>query len=191
MKEETKNIIQTKRLILRSWKKKDLEPFVELNRDSRVMEYYPSIKSYQESLEEYNRILKEFEKEGFGFWAVSLIGGSDFIGFVGLNRVKFTAHFTPAIEIGWRLAFDHWKKGYATEGAMACLKYGFETLGLDEIVSFAAVKNMRSIAVMKRIGMHHDARDDFDHPRLAEDHRLKRHALYRLKRQEWEETCHQ
>ncbi|MGL5626322.1 MAG: GNAT family N-acetyltransferase [Candidatus Rhabdochlamydia sp.] len=184
MKEETKNIIQTKRLILRSWKKKDLESFVELNRDPRVMEYYPSIKSYQESLEEYNRIREEFKKEGFGFWVVSIIGGSDFIGFVGLNRVKFTAHFTPAVEIGWRLAFNHWKKGYATEGAMACLKYGFETLHLNEIVSFAAVKNTRSIAVMKRIGMHHDSRDDFDHPKLAEDHRLKRHALYRLKKQE-------
>ncbi|MGL5264024.1 MAG: GNAT family N-acetyltransferase, partial [Candidatus Rhabdochlamydia sp.] len=98
MKEETKNIIQTKRLILRSWKKKDLESFVELNRDPRVMEYYPSIKSYQESLEEYNRIREEFKKEGFGFWVVSIIGGSDFIGFVGLNRVKFTAHFTPAVE---------------------------------------------------------------------------------------------
>ncbi|MGL5263155.1 MAG: GNAT family N-acetyltransferase, partial [Candidatus Rhabdochlamydia sp.] len=93
-------------------------------------------------------------------------------------------HFTPAVEIGWRLAFNHWKKGYATEGAMACLKYGFETLHLNEIVSFAAVKNTRSIAVMKRIGMHHDSRDDFDHPKLAEDHRLKRHALYRLKKQE-------
>ncbi|MGL4540078.1 MAG: GNAT family N-acetyltransferase [Candidatus Rhabdochlamydia sp.] len=190
MKEETKNIIQTKRLILRSWKKKDLESFVELNRDPRVMEYYPSIKSYQESLEEYNRIREEFKKEGFGFWVVSIIGGSDFIGFVGLNRVKFTAHFTPAVEIGWRLAFNHWKKGYATEGAMACLKYGFETLHLNEIVSFAAVKNTRSIAVMKRIGMHHDSRDDFDHPKLAEDHRLKRHALYRLKKQEWEESYH-
>lgn len=190
MKEETKNIIQTKRLILRSWKKKDLESFVELNRDPRVMEYYPSIKSYQESLEEYNRIREEFKKEGFGFWVVSIIGGSDFIGFIGLNRVKFTAHFTPAVEIGWRLAFNHWKKGYATEGAMACLKYGFETLHLNEIVSFAAVKNTRSIAVMKRIGMHHDSRDDFDHPKLAEDHRLKRHALYRLKKQEWEESYH-
>ena len=186
MKEEIKNSIQTKRLLLRLWKKKDLESFVELNKDPRVMEYYPSIKSYEESLEEYKRIIEEFKKEGFGFWAVSIIGGADFIGFIGLNRVKFVAHFTPAIEIGWRLTPDYWGKGYATEGAIACLKYGFETLRLDEIVSFATLKNSRSIAVMKRIGMLSDPKDDFDHPKLAEDHHLRRHVLYRLKKEEWQ-----
>jgi len=175
------NTIQTKRLILRPWKKKDLETFAELNQDLQVMEYFPSLKSYKESQEEYHRIVKDFKKEGFGLWAVSIIGGADFIGFIGLNRVKFAAHFTPAIEIGWRLIADFWGKGYATEGALACLKYGFETLHLNEIVSFTTLANKRSIAVMKRIGMSHDPKDDFDHPKLPEGHPLRRHVLYRIR----------
>jgi 3-dehydroquinate dehydratase/shikimate dehydrogenase len=92
----------------------------------------------------------------------------------------FTAHFTPAVEIGWRLAYDYWGKGYAVEGAKACLKYGFETLGLEEIVSFTAVQNVRSRRVMERIGMHHDPKDDFDHPKLPQGHSLQRHVLYRI-----------
>lgn len=175
------NTIQTKRLILRPWKKKDLKPFAKLNQDPQVMEYFPSLKSYKESQEEYHRIVEDFKKEGFGLWAVSITGGADFIGFIGLNRVKFAAHFTPAIEIGWRLIADFWGKGYATEGALACLKYGFETLHLNEIVSFTTPANKRSIAVMKRIGMSHDPKDAFDHPKLPEGHPLRRHVLYRIR----------
>ncbi|VHO04206.1 GNAT family N-acetyltransferase [Candidatus Rhabdochlamydia sp. T3358] len=179
------NIIQTERLILRPWKKEDLACLQSLNQDPRVMEYFPSLKSYKESLEEYNRIVEDFKKEGFGLWAVSIIGGADFIGFIGLHRVKFTAHFTPAVEIAWRLMADYWGKGYATEGAIACLKYGFETLNLNEIVSFTTTTNKRSIAVMERIGMSRDPKDDFDHPKLAEGHPLRRHVLYRLQANEW------
>ena len=103
------------------------------------------------------------------------------IGFIGLEHVDFVAHFTPAIEIGWRLGFDHWGKGYATEGAKAALQYGFETLKLEEIVSFTAKTNLRSQNVMKKIGMHHDPKEDFDHPKLPDGHPLQRHVLYRLK----------
>ena len=180
-----KETIQTERLILRPWKKEDLASLQSLNQDPRVMEYFPSLKSYKESLEEYNRIKEDFKKEGFGLWAVSLIGGADFIGFIGLHRVKFTEHFTPAVEIAWRLMADYWGKGYATEGAMACLKYGFETLHLDEIVSFTTPLNKRSIAVMERIGMSRDPKDDFDHPKLPKGHPLRRHVLYRLQANEW------
>jgi len=177
--------IRTERLILRSWDKEDLKPFAAMNADPRVMEYFPSVKSFDESREEYYRIEQGFEKYGWGYWAVSVVNGPHFIGFVGLKHVNFDAHFTPAVEIGWRLLFEEWGKGYATEGALASLKFGFETLNLKEIVSFTAVQNMRSRAVMEKIGMHHDSSDDFDHPKLSEGHPLRRHVLYRLYQNDW------
>lgn len=112
-------------------------------------------------------------------------GITDFIGFIGLHYTTFAAPFTPCVEIGWRLGFDHWGKGYATEGAKACLKTGFEELMLDEIVSFTATSNLRSQAVMQKIGLHRAPEDDFNHPKLAVGHPLCRHVLYRLSQHEW------
>jgi 3-dehydroquinate dehydratase/shikimate dehydrogenase len=175
--------IKTKRLILRPWKEEDSEPFAALNADPRVMEYFPSTLSKEKSDHSISLMSGHIEKCGWGFWAASLIKTDEFIGFIGLEDVHFKAPFTPAVEIGWRLAFKHWGKGYATEGAKAALLYGFETLNLSEIVSFTAVQNMRSRAVMERIGMHHDSKDDFDHPKLPKEHKLSRHVLYRLKQQ--------
>lgn len=180
------NTIKTQRLLLRQWGEEDLEPFAAMNADPRVMEYFPSVKSLEESREEYEAILEQFKNHDYGWWAISVIDGPDFIGVVGLKHVNFEAPFTPAVEIGWRLQFDYWGKGYATEGALASLKYGFETLKLKEVVSFTAVQNMRSRAVMERIGMHHDPKDDFDHPRLPEGHLLRRHVLYRIRAPEWQ-----
>jgi 3-dehydroquinate dehydratase / shikimate dehydrogenase len=177
--------IKTARMILRPWKREDLEPFAELNADPRVMEYFPSLKTRSDSDASIKRMSHHIEKYGWGLWAVSLMETGKFMGFIGLEHVDFEAPFTPAIEIGWRLAFDYWGKGYATEGALACLRYGFEELALNEIVSFTAVQNMRSRAVMEKIGMHRDPKDDFDHPRIAPGHPLRRHVLYRLKRTEW------
>lgn len=184
-----KPIIQTERLILRQWREEDLEPFATLNADTHVMEYFPSILSRQESDQMMKRMQAKIEERGWGLWAVSLAADERFIGFIGVNdvdQVSFPAHFTPAIEVGWRLAYPFWGKGYATEGALACLKYGFETLSLSEIVSFTAVQNMRSRAVMERIGMHHNSQDDFDHPKLPEGHKLRKHVLYRLEAQKWQ-----
>ena len=184
-----KPIIQTERLILRQWREEDLKPFATLNADIRVMEYFPSILSLEESDLMMKRMQAKIEKRGWGFWAVSLTADEKFIGFIGMNdvdQVSLPAHFTPAVEVGWRLAYPFWGKGYATEGALACLKYGFETLSLEEIVSFTAVQNMRSRAVMERIGMHHDSKEDFDHPKLPKGHRLRKHVLYRLKALEWQ-----
>ncbi len=181
-------IIQTSRLILRQWSSADLEPFAKLNADPKVMEYFPSILTREESDQMAKRMEAKIAERGWGWWAVSAPGVAEFIGFIGLNNVDkstLPAHFTPAVEIGWRLAPDYWGKGYAVEGAMACLKYGFETLNLNEIVSFTAVQNERSRRVMKRLGMHHDPKDDFDHPKLSEDHPLRRHVLYRMNRSEW------
>ena len=180
------SIIQTDRLILRQWKEDDLEPFAQLNADPRVMEHFPYVLSREESDQLAARNQTKIKENGWGLWAVSVPGLAEFIGFIGLAEPTFDAHFTPAVEVGWRLAHPFWGKGYATEGALACLKYGFETLNLEEIVSFTAVQNKRSIAVMERIGMHHDAKDDFDHPKLPKEHKLSRHVLYRLKSSEWQ-----
>jgi 3-dehydroquinate dehydratase/shikimate dehydrogenase len=181
--------LKTKRLILRPWKETDLAPFAKLNADPKVMEYFPSILSREESDHLAQKMQSKMEERGYGMWAVSIPEIADFIGFIGLNhqdKSTFPAHFTPAVEIGWRLAATYWGKGYATEGAKAVLAYGFEHLHLEEIVSFTAVQNMRSRRIMEKIGMHHDSKDDFDHPKLPEGHALRRHVLYRLKQQQWQ-----
>jgi 3-dehydroquinate dehydratase/shikimate dehydrogenase len=149
------------------------------------MEYFPGLKTKEESDHSVSLISNHIEKCGWGFWAASLIETGEFIGFIGLQDVHFKAKFTPAVEIGWRLAYKHWGKGYATEGALASLAYGFDTLKLNEIVSFTPLGNMRSRAVMARIGMHHDSKDDFDHPKLPQGHPLRRHVLYRINYQSW------
>ncbi len=180
--------VQTERLILRQWCEKDLEPFFQLNSDQRVREYFPGLLSCQDSDASVKLMSDHINKYGWGFWAVSLVQTNGFIGFIGLEDVHFTASFNklaPAVEIGWRLAFNHWGKGYATEGALAALRYGYETLNLKEIVSFTAVANQRSRHVMEKIGMHHNLEDDFDHPKLPEGHLLRRHVLYRMNHSEW------
>lgn len=179
-------IIKTERLVLRQWERGDLKPFALLNGDPKVREYFPRLLSKEESDHSVSLMSAHIEKLGWGFWAASLIETGDFIGFIGLEEVYFEAHFTPAVEIGWRLATKYWGSGYATEGALASLRYGFEKLHLDEIVSFTAVGNMKSRAVMERIGMDHDPNDDFDHPKLSEGDLLRRHVLYRVKASDWE-----
>ena len=185
-------MIKTERLILRPWRKEDLEPFAKLNTDPRVREFlYPTVLSKEASDQLVKQIEAKIEKNGWGMWAVSVPGIAEFIGFIGLNYLDpsdFPAPFTPAVEIGWRLSYEYWGKGYATEGALACLQYGFKTLNLDEIVAITTVRNERSQAVMKRISMHHDAKDDFNHPHVPEDHPLSRHVLYRIKFNEWQDA---
>lgn len=178
--------IKTKRLILRPWQEADLEPFAKLNADPRVMEFFPSVKTFKESFNEYEAILEHFKKHGYGWWAVSEINHPHFIGFIGLRYIDFPAAFTPALEVAWRLAYEYWGKGYATEGAKASLQYGFKVLNFSEIISFTSTINIRSQAVMERIGMHHDSRDDFDHYKLPQEHRLSRHVLYRISKTDWE-----
>ena len=180
-------IIKTKRLILRLWKEEDLEPFAKINADPRVREYFPGLLNRQESDRSVKLMSDHIERCGWGFWATSLIQTGEFIGFIGLEDVHFRVHstHTPTIEIGWRLAFNYWGKGYATEGALAVLQYGFESLSLKEIGSSTAVQNQRSRHVMEKIGMHHDPKDDFDHPKLPEGHPLRRQVLYRLEASEW------
>lgn len=178
--------LKTKRLILRQWKEEDFAPFAALNADPVVMEYFPSLLNREESDRLAQLISDKIEQKGWGLWAAALIETGEFIGLIGIENVPFTAPFTPAVEIGWRLAYNYWGKGYAVEGAKAALEYGFNTLNLPEIVAMTAAINNRSRRVMEKIGMHHDPKDDFDHPKPPEGHVLKRHVLYRLKKTEWE-----
>lgn len=172
--------IATERLLLRAWKDSDREPFAALNADPEVMEHFPSRLTREQSDEMVDRLEALFAVQGFGLWAVEVRATGEFIGFTGLNQVPFKEHFTPAVEVGWRLSRPAWGHGYATEAARAALAYGFERVGVDEIVSFTATTNERSQAVMRRLGMTHDPADDFDHPRV-DDARLRRHVLFRLK----------
>lgn len=181
-------ILKTKRLILRPWKKEDLEPFFRLNADPRTMEFLFTPLTREESSARLEIYTKHIQDHGWGLWAVSAPNVSDFIGWIGLWPIGFDAHFTPAIEVGWRLLPEFWGQGYATEGAEASLRYGFDILKLDEIVSITVPANICSKRVMEKLGMHTDPKDDFDHPKLPEDHTLRRHVLYRLKKNEWEKS---
>lgn len=174
--------LRTERLLLRDWRDDDLDAYAALNADARVMEHFPRTLSRSDSDVQAGHIRSHLREKGFGFWAVEVPGVAPFIGFVGLAVPSFDAHFMPAVEVGWRLAHEHWGRGYATEGARAALEAGFGQLRLSEIVSFTTVGNMRSRHVMEKIGMTRDAGGDFDHPRLPEGHPLRRHVLYRIGR---------
>jgi RimJ/RimL family protein N-acetyltransferase len=174
--------LSTGRLRLRRWREADLEPFAALNADPVVMEYLPSTLSRVQSDQMVERIEAAFEREGYGLWAVEISSTGTFAGYVGLWPATFAAQFTPAVEVGWRLAKEAWGHGYAPEAARAAIADGFDRLGLSEIVSFTAVGNDRSRRVMEKLGMRRDPGEDFDHPILAPGHRLRRHVLYRLPR---------
>lgn len=178
-------MIETPRLLLRPWRDEDLAPFAALNADPVVMAHFPATLSREESDAVAARIRRGFEERGWGLWAVAVPGEVDFAGFVGLSVPAFSAHFTPCVEIGWRLARAFQGRGIATEAARAALRYGFEAVGLQEIVSFTATVNEPSRRVMEKLGMRRDPAEDFDHPVLPEGHRLRRHVLYRLPRDGW------
>ena len=171
--------------MLRRWRAADLEPFAALNADPEAMEHMISTLDHDASDALAYRIDLDFKEHGLGLWAVEIPGETPFAGFVGLSVPSFEARFTPAVEVGWRLARRFWGRGYATEAGAAALADGFDRVGLAEIVSFTWVGHTRSRAVMERLGMTRDPADDFDHPRLAEGHRLRRHVLYRLSRERW------
>ncbi len=168
------------RVLLRRWRDADREAFAAMNADVRVMEFFRSPLSRAESDALVDRIEASFSERGFGQWAVEVPGVADFIGFTGLSVARFSAPFTPCVEVGWRLAVEHWGHGYATEAARLALGHGFGHLALPEIVSFTSATNLRSRAVMERLAMRRDPADDFDHPSIAEGHPLRRHVLYRL-----------
>lgn len=174
--------ISTPRLKLRRWLPGDREEFAAINNHPEVMRYLLRPLSRSESDRMMERIEAHFERHGYGLWAVEVAASSRLAGFVGFQWTEFEADFTPCVEIGWRLGREFWGNGYATEAARACLSYGFDALAFEAVFSFTSVVNVRSIAVMRRIGLRHLR--NFPHPMIAPGHELSEHVLYALKRDE-------
>ena len=179
--------LKTNRLLLRQWKQSDLEPFSELNSDPEVMEFFPKTLSRTESDKLARKIKKFITENGWGLWAVELISTHEFIGFVGLNSPKPEFPPAPCVEIGWRLARKYWGSGYATEAGQECLKFAFEKLKLEKIVSFTTLKNLNSQAVMERLGMI-NTHQNFMHPNIEKNSPLCEHVLYSITQQQWKKN---
>lgn len=180
-------IIETPRLLLRNWQEEDRAFFHEINSDPEVMEFFPALRSREESDALMDRIVAMINDDSFGFYALQDKNTGDVVGFTGLMRTDLEP-FMPkgVLEIGWRLAKRYWGKGYVTEAALASLAYAFNERGEDEVVSFAVHNNHRSTSVMQRIGMVNDPKRDFDHPKVPDTHpQLKRHVLYTISKQQW------
>lgn len=172
--------LRTERLLLRRFTDDDRDAFAALNADPEVTTYLPRPIERADSDALVDRIEAHWERHGFGLWALERRADGALLGFTGLAVPGFEAHFTPAVEVGWRLARPAWGHGYATEAARAALRHAFDTLGLVEVVSFTVPANRRSRAVMTRLGMTHNPAEDFDHPALPVGDPLRRHVLYRL-----------
>jgi RimJ/RimL family protein N-acetyltransferase len=176
------NVIETARLILRTWREQDAEALYQINQDPRVVEFLPGMMTMDEVHAFMEHCNRGFIEHRFCLFAVELKATHELIGYIGLNIPNWQAHFTPCVEIGWRLGSQYWGQGYATESARAVLHYGFHDIGLDEIVSFTVPANVRSIRVMEKIGMQRDLTGDFAHPKLAAGHPLSKHVLFRCQR---------
>jgi RimJ/RimL family protein N-acetyltransferase len=182
--------LMTPRLRLRQWRASDLEPFAALNADPAVMAFMPGCLGRAESDTLARAAEEAIARRGWGLWATELRDGGELIGSVGFGVPSFEAHFTPCVEIMWRLRRASWGHGYATEAACECLRFAFGELALPEVVAFTVPANVRSRAVMERLGMRHDVTGDFEHPRLPAGHPLRTHVLYRVRRQEWPSGVH-
>jgi len=175
---------ETQRLSFRVWQGRHIPAFVAMNADAEVMRYFPSVQSSEQSIASVETWLRQFAEQGWSNWAVERRPSGEFLGFIGLSVPKRRLPFSPCVEIGWRLRRSAWGQGYATEGAKACLRIGFERIGLKAIVSFTALQNLPSVAVMQRIGMS-NANANFDHPGLPPGHALRPHCLYKISRSVW------
>lgn len=176
--------LASERLLLRPWRDSDRAPFAALNADPRVMATMGKELTREESDALADRIARHINTHGWGLWALEIPGKAEFIGYAGLSQPPYETAFTPCVEVGWRLAYEFWGNGYATEAGRVALGFGFTLLDLPEIVSFTTVTNQRSRNVMKRIGLTYDPTADFDHPMLAADHPLLRHVLYRRQKRQ-------
>jgi RimJ/RimL family protein N-acetyltransferase len=179
--------IRTPRLLLRQWRDADRAPYAAMNVDAEVMRFFPGTQSREVSDRSIDTWHAELEQRGWSNWAVELVASGAFAGFIGLSVPRRALPFMPCVEVGYRLAREHWGRGLATEGARAALDTAFERLGMTDIVSFTALLNVPSQAVMRRIGMI-DAHEDFDHPAVPEGSPLRRHCLYRIDHARWAAT---
>jgi len=173
-------MIRTERLVLRQWEERDREPWAAMGVDPEVMQHFPRMLDRVSADNMFDRMRSRIDENGWGLWAVERDG--EFLGFTGLVLQQFEAHFTPATEVGWRFARHAWGNGYATEAGRAAIEYGFSKLELPEIVSMTAVGNVRSRAVMERLGMSRNPDDDFEHPHVPEGSPVRSHVLYRIAR---------
>ncbi|MGO2509144.1 MAG: GNAT family N-acetyltransferase [Vibrio hibernica] len=173
--------LTTERLILRPWKETDLDSLIKLNQDPEVMRFFPSVLSEHETQEMFNRVTSLFDINGWGFWLAEHKDTHEFIGLIGLNKVELDIPYAPFMEVGWRVAKDHWGKEYAPEGARAAIKFAFDELDQAAVYAFTAKQNAPSQRVMQKIGMV-NTRNDFDHPKLEAGDILQRHCLYKISR---------
>jgi RimJ/RimL family protein N-acetyltransferase len=175
--------LRTQRTLLRQWRDSDLDPWAAMNADAEVRRHFSGVQTRDEAQAEAERIRAALAQRGWGAWALEIPGVCTFAGFVGLMVPAWSAPFTPAVEIGWRLSRSTWGQGYATEAAAAAAAFAFEVLRQSELVAITVPGNLPSRRVMARIGMVHDTDGDFAHPRLPPDHAMSRHVLYRLRPQ--------
>lgn len=171
----------TERLVLRPWRDSDHEPFAAINADPEVMRHFPSVLTRAESDAAIARWSAEIATRGWSFWAAELRATGELIGTVGITVPRRELPCGPCIEVGWRLGKAFWGRGLATEAARECLRYAFEALSADEVVAITSLGNVRSRAVMERLGMENTG-EDFDHPAVPEGHPMRRHCLYRIRR---------
>ncbi|CAN5314455.1 GNAT family N-acetyltransferase [soil metagenome] len=176
------NIIETERLVLRTWETEDVEVYYRINQDQQVIQHLPGSLTIEQVQDFITRVNQQFNDIGYTLWVAEEKLSGRLMGFIGLDPPKWQAPFGPCVEVGWRLGSEYWNKGYATEGATAVLEYGFNQCGLKEIVSFTVPANLRSIRIMEKIGMQRDLQGDFAHPKLPPDHRLSQHVLYRIQK---------
>lgn len=174
-------IIETERLILRTWRKEDAATYFQINQNPKVIEFLRGSLTMEQVKDFILAVNSHGDKHGYTFWATCLKETGELMGFIGLKYTNWESHFTPAVGVGWRLGSQYWGKGFATEGAKASLEYGFKQCGLKEIISFTVPANFRSIRVMEKIGLKRDVYGDFAHPKLAVDHPLSQHILYRFR----------
>ncbi|AHM61514.1 acetyltransferase, ribosomal protein N-acetylase [Flammeovirgaceae bacterium 311] len=171
-----KYLFTSPRLGFRNWRQADLQPMAAINADPEVMAFFPGTQSAEETRQFIQRMQQQYVDRGFCYFAVDKLESGEFIGFIGLSQQTYNADFTPCIDIGWRLKKSEWGKGFATEGAKACLDYAFSTLGLEKVYAVAPQVNTQSEAVMKKIGMQYVK--NFTHPLLTQDERLRECVVY-------------
>ena len=174
--------LETERTILRPWRDEDIPTWVAMCADARVMEFYTMPLARDEACAQVEGMRARMKRDGYGWWVLEIKDGASVAGVMVLQDVPFETHFTPAIEIGWRLVPEAWGKGYASESGAALLDFAFNELQRSQVVAVTSAINVRSRRVMERLGMVYDPDDDFEHPRIEVGHPLRRHVLYRKKK---------
>lgn len=172
-------IFTSERLGFRNWIDTDVDKMIVINSNKEVMEFFPLTQTKEQTQTFIDRMKQMYQDKGFCYFVVETLSDNKFIGFIGLAEQNYPADFTPCIDIGWRLHPDFWNNGYATEGAKACLNYATHILKLESVYAVAPSINLKSIEVMRKIGMSYVK--DFSHALLQNNTRLRDCVLYVIK----------